>query len=141
MHLHKWPKFGNFVAMKRLIYLIAVAIALVVTVVSCGHDDGGDKVPAPVDTLTEVRSGAFDSTVHRMPTYVVPGRLKEIFNDTNDLQLQAAIANAMAAFRSLDMNLLKEDFYICSIHCLVEHGNEGICYLFIYQNGFHCIAY
>ena len=75
MYLHKWPKVGNFVAMKRLIYLIAVAIVLVVTVVSCGHDEVESKPFVPIDTLTEVRSGAVDSTVHRMPTYIVPGPL------------------------------------------------------------------
>lgn len=101
MYLHKWPKVGNFVAMKRLIYLIAVAIVLVVTVVSCGHDEVESKPSVPIDTLTEVRSGAVDSTVHRMPTYIVPGPLKQIFNDTNDLQLQAAIANGIEPISSL----------------------------------------
>ena len=36
-----------------------------------------------------------DVEIHHMPTYIVPGRLRDIFLDTNDLQLPAAIRNGI----------------------------------------------
>lgn len=36
-----------------------------------------------------------EQDVMRLPTYIVPGPLKEIFRDTNDLQLPAAIKNGI----------------------------------------------
>ena len=66
-------------------------LAAVATLVACGGgSDGSSAGIVPGDTLTEVRSGSFDGVVHRMTTHVPPGYLKTIFNDTNDLQLQAA---------------------------------------------------
>ena len=50
-----------------------------------------DPLDQPVtERLTRVVSGPVDTTVHSMVTHIVPGRLMDIFCDTNDLQLQAA---------------------------------------------------
>lgn len=62
---------------------------------SCGRSseetDEEDSLSLLVpETHTEIQSGPFDGEVHHMETHVVPGRLKEIFCDTNDLQLTAA---------------------------------------------------
>ncbi|MBQ7690692.1 MAG: hypothetical protein IJT30_05835 [Muribaculaceae bacterium] len=80
--------------------VVAATIAIVLSAVSgCGgtaqpgamNDAGTDSLSVPVSkTHTVVHSGPADSTVHRMTTHVPPGRLKELFNDTNDLQLSAA---------------------------------------------------
>lgn len=83
--------------MRKLLIVIA---ALLITAAalpgcSCGRssndsdDDDSLSLLVP-ETYTEIQSGQFDGEVHRMETYVVPGPLKEIFCDTNDLQLTAA---------------------------------------------------
>lgn len=41
---------------------------------------------------TKIVSGPVDSTVHSLPVHVPPGRLAEVFRDTNALQLTAARA-------------------------------------------------
>ena len=76
-----------------------LVVWLIHTLTGCGgqsNDEtnvhqGIDTLSLPVtETHTMVHSGRFDGTVHRMATQVPPGRLKEIFNDTNDVQLPSA---------------------------------------------------
>lgn len=83
--------------MRRLLAWLLVAMMLYATT-GCGgaaDETGGDvavdSLSLPVaETRTAVHSGRFDGMVHRMATRVPPGRLKEIFNDTNDVQLPSA---------------------------------------------------
>ena len=84
--------------MKRLPVVFCILVVLL-AVLSCGgnrqhgeaDDEADDSLSLLVpETHTAVRCGRFDGTVHRMVTRVPPGRLKELFNDTNDLQLPAA---------------------------------------------------
>ena len=79
-----------------LIAIFLGAMTMATSCSSCSHGaDESTEQPDAFDQLvpethTAVASGAFDGEVHDMVTHVVPGRLKEIFNDTNDLQLTAA---------------------------------------------------
>ena len=80
-------------------WVAALVIVTALAVISCGGHpqsassgmEAGDTLSLPVtETHTAVPCGAFDGEVHRMATRVPPGRLKEIFNDTNDVHLPAA---------------------------------------------------
>lgn len=86
--------------MRKTIFILITAffttMSLMSSCSSCSDTETADKEqPDAFDTLvpethTPVHCGEFDGEVHSMVTHVVPGRLKEIFNDTNDLQLTAA---------------------------------------------------
>ena len=85
--------------MKKLLFAILALACVTVAFNSCSGED-----EAPVEyVLTDGQEVAAQSappldsggTFHAMETHIVPGRLVEIFNDTNDIQLQAAIANGI----------------------------------------------
>ena len=80
--------------MKKLL----AACVLLLAVMACGRQQPAEADGTEADTFsrlvpethTVVRSGPVDTTVHRMVTHVPVGRLKEVFNDTNDVHLPAA---------------------------------------------------
>ena len=93
--------------MRKLLLAIAALLIMATALPGCsgGHSDDDEMddslsllVP---ETLTVVHSGEFDGEVHRMETNVVPGRLKEIFCDTNDLQLTAAVHRGIQPIEGL----------------------------------------
>lgn len=83
--------------MRKILIAIAATFTLIALLNACtsekpvdnAYDDDSLSTLVP-ETFTDVQSGSFDGEVHRMVTHIVPGRLKDIFNDTNDLQLTAA---------------------------------------------------
>lgn len=86
----------------KFLLLIAslVSISLVHASCSCGdsHDDKviyvkrSGELPAISKKATQISS---DAQVQRVATHIVPGSLKEIFNDSNHIQLPAAQANGI----------------------------------------------
>lgn len=67
-----------------------------------------DPLDQPVtERLTRVVSGPTDTTVHGMVTHIVPGRLMDIFADTNELQLSAAIKHGIEPIQGLHAYRLK----------------------------------
>lgn len=89
---------GN--AMRHLLLVTLIAFALCCAISSCSG--ASKKENAENDTIyrhllthneeTPIDPGEWDGEVHSLPVHVVPGRLAEIFRDTNDLQLTAARA-------------------------------------------------
>lgn len=78
--------------MKRLSYIFLAALAC--GVMSCGgnaeiENEAADTVAA---VAAEDSPAAADTSVHRLPTYIVPRPLRTIFCDVNDLHLAAAQA-------------------------------------------------
>ena len=83
--------------MRKILIAIAAIYTISMTLPACtgnhsgndGDDDDSLSLLVP-ETHSVIACGDFDGEVHRMATHIVPGALKEIFNDTNDLQLTAA---------------------------------------------------
>ena len=100
----------NILRLLPLLLLMGLALA---SVTSCGH--GGKeqqdttawdyKAPPPMPInhrITGDSMGLIDNAeVHRIPTYIEQRPLKEIFNDTNSLQLVAAEKNGFKPIRTL----------------------------------------
>ena len=104
--------------MKRYItrlMLVAILLGLCLTgTVGCGHgkgDPGPDTTawdytpPKPLaanpDISGENMGLVADADIHRLPTYIERRPLKEIFNDSNHVQLQAARANGFKPITNL----------------------------------------
>lgn len=90
--------------MSKLRHIITAIVlaALVANAASCGHK-GSDKAAAGTHTVAPreepVPAKGFQPTgkerVYNVPTHIVPGPLRQIFNDSNALQLQAAQQNGI----------------------------------------------
>ena len=95
--------------MRKLLLAIASILIMETSLPGCsGRHSGNDisdddslSLLVP-ETYTTVHSGIFDGEVHRMETHIIPGPLKEIFNDTNDLQLTAAYHRGISPIKGLD---------------------------------------
>lgn len=95
--------------MRHLLLAIVGALAMCVAIGSCSSSSSDED--AENDTIyrhlvarnveTPIESGEWDGEVHSLPVHVVPGRLSEIFRDTNDLQLTAARAIGIEPLRGI----------------------------------------
>ena len=95
--------------MRHLLLAIVGALAMCVVIGSCSSSSSDED--AENDTIyrhlvarnveTPIESGEWDGEVHSLPVHVVPGRLSEIFRDTNDLQLTAARAIGIEPLRGI----------------------------------------
>ena len=90
--------------MRSLLWTITAFLALSITMGACsGSDNASDEVYSPTDTLVTLHPRAIARLLNDIGDaedvqrlLVNPlGRLREVFNDTNDLQLPAAIANGI----------------------------------------------
>lgn len=114
---------------------IACALALTAAMGCSGSSDNSDDEQsndvAYIDLLapeqeSKIVSGPVDSTVHSLPVHVPPGRLAEIFRDTNDLQLTAARARGIEPLHGITgaydtrKNIVKvttcDDYLIDDLH-------------------------
>lgn len=89
---------------------IALITALITMAFACGDHEAADGQADARDTLVTAhpRSATAEylefgpeSDVHRMVTRIVPGKLRDIFNDTNDIQLSAAMARGIEPITDL----------------------------------------
>jgi hypothetical protein len=100
----------NILRLLPLLLLINLALA---SVTSCGHGNKelqdttawDYKAPPPMPVNRSICGDSIlladDADVHRLPTYIEQRPLKEIFNDTNALQLVAAEKNGFKPVSSL----------------------------------------
>ncbi len=87
-------------SLHHLLLAIAGTMAITVAVSACSHGDSKADVltNSDFDVFPQVEtpvalSGPIDTiTVHNIPVHVPPGRLADLFNDTNAVQLSAAMA-------------------------------------------------
>ena len=87
--------------MRQLLFAAIAGVILMSLVCACSGGDSGQEAVVN-DTVyrhlltphveTPIKSGEWDGEVHSLPVHVPPGRLAEVFRDTNDLQLTAAQA-------------------------------------------------
>ena len=80
---------------KPMLLLPLLVIALIATSVVIGYRSCSEEEPDTIladtvyhflldtPTVTPVKSGPYNSFVYNIPTYIVPGRLNEIFLDSN----------------------------------------------------------
>lgn len=81
--------------------MAATATALMWAAASCGggssESDSAQPAqpaaPQPQVVIDPGKAPAANAKVHSLPTHIVPGRLRDIFTDSNHLQLRAAKAN------------------------------------------------
>ena len=86
--------------MQKTIMAVAAA-ALMWAAASCdsGSDESGSAqtapaaAPQPQVVIDPGKAPEANAKVHSLPTHIVPGRLRDIFTDSNYLQLRAAKAN------------------------------------------------
>ena len=75
----------------RGLLIIATFLGVLITMFGCGGNSGDTEVTDTIPTTTMAPfSVDTDQVVHHLPTHVVPGRLKNIFNDSNHVQLPVA---------------------------------------------------
>ncbi len=96
--------------MRSLLWLTVLLSMLTLTVMSaCSSHDGEDGSLSAADTLVSLHPRAVcrllndvgnDSNVRRIHVNPI-GRLREVFNDTNDIQLPVAIANGISPVTDL----------------------------------------
>ncbi len=76
---------------------IAMGALLALAVTACGGNDKPAEstvaVKQPEVVIKTGQSAPANSKVHSIPVHIVPGRLRDIFTDSNHLQLQAAKSN------------------------------------------------
>lgn len=90
--------------MHSLLWATLALLTLSLAVSACSsHNDASDETSAPPDTLVTLHPRAIARLLNdlgdaegilRLPVNQV-GRLREVFNDTNDLQLPAAMTNGI----------------------------------------------
>ena len=92
----------NILRLLPLLLLMGLALA---SATSCGHGNKAQqdttawdyKAPPAMPVNRSITGDSMgliaDAEIHRLPTYIEQRPLKEIFNDTNALQLDAAQAN------------------------------------------------
>ena len=92
----------NILLTLPLLLLMCLTLA---SITSCGHDNKEQqdttawdyKAPPPMPLNRNISGDSIEladeADVHRLPTYIEQRPLKEIFNDTNALQLVAAEKN------------------------------------------------
>ena len=90
--------------MRSLLWMVIALLASSVALSACSDGDKtSDEAPAPADTLVTLHRRAIARLlndlgdadgVQRLPVNSL-GRLREVFNDTNALQLPAAMANGI----------------------------------------------
>lgn len=90
--------------MRSLLWIVTVFLALSISLGACSDSDKvSDDVPSPHDTLVTLHPRAIARLlndigdadgVQRLSVNPL-GRLREVFNDTNDLQLPAAMTNGI----------------------------------------------
>ena len=101
----------NILRLLPLLLLMGLATA---SVTSCGHGGNGQqqdttawdyKAPPAMPINRNITGDSMglidDAEVHRLPTYIEQRPLKEIFNDSNALQLVAARQNGFQPIKSL----------------------------------------
>ena len=101
----------NLLRALPLLLLMGLALA---SVTSCGHGDKGQeqdttawdyKAPPALPMNRNITGDSMgliaDADIHRLPTYIEQRPLKEIFNDSNALQLEAAEKNGFKPVSSL----------------------------------------
>lgn len=132
----------NVLRLMPLIMILGLALA---SATSCGHSGQGQQQdttawdyeapPAmPVNrSITGDSMGLIsDAVIHRLPTYIEQRPLKEIFNDTNALHLQAAEQNGFKPVTSLsdayhiDRPLIR--IYSCDAY-MVDDLSASVPYL------------
>lgn len=87
--------------MRQLLFVAIAGVIVMSLVCACSGSDGSQETVVN-DTVyrrllvscgeTPMQPGEWDGEVHSLPVHVPPGRLAELFRDTNDLQLTAARA-------------------------------------------------
>lgn len=135
--------------MHNILLAAACSIALSFTVGACSSGSAGDDGDSMHDTAyahllapeheTKIVSGPVDSTVHSLPVHVPPGRLAEIFRDTNDLQLTAARAVGLEPLRGfkgaydIRHNVVKvttcDDYLVDDLHYSMPYLVPRACQL------------
>ena len=101
----------NILRLLPLLLLMGLALA---SVTSCGHGGKGEqqdttawdyKAPPAMPTNRSISGDSMgliaDAEIHRLPTYIEQRPLKEIFNDSNALQLIAAEKNGFKPVTTL----------------------------------------
>ena len=100
----------NILLMLPLLLLMCLTLA---SITSCGHGNKEQqdttawdyKAPPPMPLNRNISGDSIEladeADVHRLPTYIEQRPLKEIFNDTNSLQLVAAEKNGFKPVSSL----------------------------------------
>ncbi len=101
----------NILRLLPLLLLMGLALA---SVTSCGHGSKGQeqdttawdyKAPPAMPMNHRITGDSMgliaNAEIHRLPTYIEQRPLKEIFNDTNALQLVAAEKNGIRPITSL----------------------------------------
>ncbi|MDO4512077.1 MAG: DUF5715 family protein [Bacteroidales bacterium] len=96
--------------MRTLLWSVLIVIAVLgvsSAVYTCGYHQEEMEYVLTDDVIVAAahREAADPSTlegkVHTLPTHIKPGRLSELFNDTNALQLEAARANGIEPISDL----------------------------------------
>lgn len=103
----------NLYILRLLPLLLLTGLALA-SVTSCGHSSNGQeqdttawdyKAPPAMPVNRSISGDSMgliaDAEIHRLPTYIEQRPLKEIFNDSNALQLVAAEKNGFKPVTSL----------------------------------------
>lgn len=85
--------------------LVLLGLVTMMLVVSCGGVDASptqyvlnEASPSPSRQAVTPPAG---STVHAMRSGILPGRLNQIFNDSNHVQLEAAVSNGIEPITDL----------------------------------------
>ena len=89
--------------MRPLLWILGSLLLLIATMTACSGSDNPGEATLPPDTLVTLHPRAIcrmlndmgdADGVQRLPVNAL-GRLREVFNDTNDMQLPAAMANGI----------------------------------------------
>ncbi len=111
---------------------------LALAATACGSSDesnqasSAESVKQPEVVIKTGHSAPASAVVHSIPVHIVPGRLRDIFTDSNHLQLQAAQANGfdpivdMRSAYNLKTPIVK--IHTCDAY-LVEPMQHSIPYL------------
>lgn len=94
------PTIGTMRALPAVVLVLLVAI-IALGFSSCGGDEQPVKYVLKQDSTTanlgdQAPPLPAGGVVHRLKTHMVPGRLKNIFNDSNHIQLPVAQAHGIA---------------------------------------------
>jgi hypothetical protein len=92
--------------MRKILLIFTLAFTAATILTCCGNDNNDNEDNRLADNDSTIILHA-DSTakpspvVHSLPTHIVPGRLRDIFNDSNYTQLTAATANGIVPITDL----------------------------------------